>query len=85
MEYVHVDCYNCKSNKNTLDASENGFNLVKCNGCGLLFVNPRPSDNMIAEAHKLGVHQGIEKLGMTGTFDNTKISNYLKILEDIFG
>lgn len=85
MEYVHVDCYNCKSNKNTLYASENGFNLVKCNGCGLLFVNPRPSDNMIAEAHKLGVHQGIEKLGMTGTFDNTKISNYLKILEDIFG
>jgi len=49
-----------------------------------LFVNHRPIDEEIGQAHKLGVHRGMEVLEVTGTFNHIKISDYLEILEDIF-
>jgi SAM-dependent methyltransferase len=80
-----VRCYNCQSNKNTFYASENSFNLVKCDECGLLFVNPRPNDEEISRAHKVGVHRGSEELHMTGSFSLSKISIYKDIFKDIYG
>jgi SAM-dependent methyltransferase len=80
-----VKCYNCQSNKNTFYASENSFNLVKCNECGLLFVNPRPDNEEISRAHKVGVHRGSEELHMTGSFSLSKISIYRDIFKDIYG
>ena len=80
-----VNCYSCGSDKNIFYASENGFNLVKCRECGLLFVNPRPTDEEIEQAHTLGVHRGKEMLEVTGSFSHVKVSSYMEILEDIYG
>jgi len=79
------ECYYCASNKNSFYASENGFNLVKCDSCGLLFVENRPYDSIISQAHTQGLHQGDNLLDVTGEFSPNKVSIYLKVLEDIFG
>ena len=79
-----VDCYNCGSDIYTYYASENGFDLVKCSECGLLFVNPWPTEEDIEQAHKMGVHRGSEVLLTTGDFIPQKIENYLGVLKDIF-
>ena len=49
MELQKTNCLNCDANDFQLFDTENGFNLVKCNKCELLYVNPRPSDNEITE------------------------------------
>jgi len=79
-----VSCYNCKSGRSTFYACENGFNLVKCDLCGLLFVNPRPRDEDILAAHQCGLHRGHKPLHTTGQFDPAKVQQYLAALRDIF-
>jgi 2-polyprenyl-3-methyl-5-hydroxy-6-metoxy-1,4-benzoquinol methylase len=36
---------------------ENGFVCVKCGACGLVYVNPRPSDKDISQANEIGEHR----------------------------
>ena len=36
---------------------ENGFSCVKCRACGLVYVNPRPSDDEITHANEIGEHR----------------------------
>jgi len=81
---VQVNCYNCGSRESHFYAYENGFTLVKCSSCGLLYVTPRPSEREINEAHQTGLHQGETQLHTSGTFNKTKAKSYLKILEDLF-
>jgi 2-polyprenyl-3-methyl-5-hydroxy-6-metoxy-1,4-benzoquinol methylase len=78
-------CYNCHSTHNALYATENGFDLVKCVGCGLLYVNPRPSDDEIDEGVKIGAHRGEEMLTSTGRYMAVKVAIYRRILTDIYG
>ncbi len=78
------NCYNCKSEHHTFYAEENGFSLVKCDECGLLFVQNPPDSQEITEAHKQGKHGGEKEIDVTGMFIAAKIPQYLKILEDIF-
>lgn len=82
---TNVDCYNCGSANYRFYASENGFDLVKCLECGLLFVNPRPTLQEIAQAHIYGVHQGSTKLEVTGSFNEEKIGVYLNVLKALYG
>ena len=82
---IDVKCYNCGSDNHRFYASENGFALVKCLECGLLYVNSRPTLEEIAQAHEYGVHQGSAKLEVTGSFAEERIGNYLTILEDLYG
>lgn len=79
----YANCYNCESSNNITYGFENGFTLVKCKNCGLLYVNPRPSDEEIESAHKLGVHRGSKTLRVTDKFKKEKINDYLKILGDL--
>ncbi|MFQ5686786.1 MAG: class I SAM-dependent methyltransferase [Candidatus Scalindua sp.] len=39
LEYVNCDL--CNENKTTLLFTKDGYNHVKCNSCGLIYVNPR--------------------------------------------
>lgn len=78
------NCYNCGNERHTFYAEENGFSLVKCDVCGLLFIEDRPDDNEISQAHKQGKHGGIKKFDVTGVFNPGKISRYLKVLEELF-
>ncbi len=77
-------CYNCNSEKHSFYAEENGYILVKCDLCSLLFVENRPDDTDISHMHEQGKHLGDEKLNVTGRFNKSKISEYLPILEDLF-
>lgn len=77
-------CYNCGSEHPVFYADENGYSLVKCLSCGLLFLENRPNDNEISQAHKQGKHSGLKELNVTGFFNVSKIGRYLEILDDLF-
>lgn len=79
-----VKCYNCECDRNIFYAEENGFTLVKCAKCGLLYVNPRPSDKKISRASKTGMHKGKENLNVIGKFNRDKYKRYLKILSKMY-
>jgi SAM-dependent methyltransferase len=81
---IDVTCYNCNSSKRTSYASENSFNLVKCEDCGLLYVTPRPDGDEITKAHQLGMHEGEILLKTTGTYSATRSRAYNKILQDLY-
>jgi 2-polyprenyl-3-methyl-5-hydroxy-6-metoxy-1,4-benzoquinol methylase len=82
---INVNCYNCNSSESKLYATENGCNLVKCDHCGLLYVNPRLRDDEIDEGVKLGVHSGDNTLNSTGRYMATKVAIYRTILPDLYG
>jgi SAM-dependent methyltransferase len=82
---IEVSCYNCGSKDSTLYATENGCSLVKCVGCGLLYVNPRPSDQDIEDGVKIGVHRGETTLTSTGHYMPLKVDIYNRVLSDIYG
>lgn len=65
---VRVACYNCGTHEAVKYASENGFDLVKCQQCGLLYVNPRPEANEIIEGAEQGLHHGDVDFDLTGRF-----------------
>jgi len=77
-------CYSCSSEQHNFYAEENGYSLVKCDVCGLLFVENRPDDNEIVEAIKQGKHPGVKELDVTGRYNPLKISNYIKVLEELY-
>jgi 2-polyprenyl-3-methyl-5-hydroxy-6-metoxy-1,4-benzoquinol methylase len=79
-----TNCYNCGSKQNDHYAEENGYLLVKCKGCGLLFVENRPDDEEITEAYKQGKHEGEKELDVTGRFNFLKISRYSKVLKELY-
>ena len=81
----NVSCYNCGSTDATPFAMENGYSLTKCTKCGLLYVNPRPSNEEIEQAHRLGQHRGLKPVETTGYYDFSKVSSYVRTLRDIFG
>lgn len=85
MKTEEVNCYYCHSSESEFYDTENGFNLVKCKQCGLLYVNPRPQITDIEEAHQVGQHRGEEIIDVTGNFKQQKVEQYLNILKDFYG
>lgn len=78
------DCYYCHSGEYHPYATENGYSLVKCAKCGLLFVNPAPGQSDIKNAHTSGIHHGDHLLKVSGHYNKWKIPAYLKTLNDFF-
>jgi SAM-dependent methyltransferase len=78
------NCYNCGSEHRAFYAEENGFFLVKCDECGLLYLKERPDDTEISQAHKQGKHRGLQEFDVTGAFNKEKIIHYMDVLDDIF-
>ena len=79
---VEVECYHCGSDEATPYDSENGFHIVKCSGCGMLYLNPRPGQDEIDAATKSGMHRGDELLEVTGAFKDYLKDIYLDHLKD---
>lgn len=77
-------CYYCGSEKRSFYAEENGFNLVKCSNCGLLYVDDRPDDTEVAQSHVHGKHQGNKEFDITGAYNPYVIPRYLRILDDLY-
>ena len=81
---VTKNCYYCGSEQYTFYAEENGYNLVKCSVCGLLFIENRPSDSEISQSQKQGIHSGSKSINTTGRYWPEKTTWYLKVLDDLF-
>lgn len=79
-----IECYNCKSKGHQFFAKENGFNLVECNNCKLLFVENPPSFSQISTSNEQGLHKGDDDLNVTGSFNQTKISFYKEMIACLF-
>jgi SAM-dependent methyltransferase len=78
-------CYHCGSDCRRLYAQENGYDLVRCLACGLLYVCPRPGDEELLRAHALGVHAGTDApVFCTGAFDDGKCCGYEPVLRDLY-
>jgi len=58
MEYVN--CSLCTASEYTIFRQIDGYRLVKCKGCGLVYLNPRPTQQEIHEEYSAGYH--IERL-----------------------
>lgn len=84
METVECQCYNCGSGASAPYDSENGWTLVKCHFCGLVYLNPRPGDDLISQSSITGEHHGEALIDTTGSFDSSKIERYQRILADFF-
>lgn len=54
---VAVPCPLCNRREAWGWGSENGYSAVKCVGCGLVYVSPRPADENISEATRTGQHR----------------------------
>ncbi len=48
-EFVTIDCPACGGGEHRAEFVKNGFAYVACQGCGLVFNNPRPDQAMLAE------------------------------------
>jgi len=79
-----ANCYNCESSYNSFYAEENGFTLVKCQKCGLLFIEKMPSKDKISLAQQQGQHKGDKEINTTGIYYNDKIHQYFIVLNDLF-
>lgn len=54
---VVVPCPLCDRREAWGWGCENGYSAVKCVGCGLVYVSPRPADETISEATRTGQHR----------------------------
>ena len=79
-----MDCYNCSSQENTYYSEENGFTLVKCSGCGLLYVQNPPGLAEISKAHTQGLHRGEKAIEVTGRYSPTTVRRFSSVLKDLF-
>jgi 2-polyprenyl-3-methyl-5-hydroxy-6-metoxy-1,4-benzoquinol methylase len=82
----HVNCPSCEDNETREWASESGFIAVKCCTCGLIYVNPRPREEDIAEANKIGVHQTQDgkSLDVAAHRKAQKVTYYARIIGEMF-
>jgi len=82
---INSGCPVCGESASKPYAEENGFQLVRCNECTLLYVTPRPDPEATAAAHQYGLHQGDTKLAVTGRYRPGRIRSYRGVLRDIYG
>ena len=81
----NVPCYICGGTETTPWASENGFDAVKCEHCELVFVNPRPSQESIAEAVRAGMHESEKhSINTIGLYSSRKVPEYKNKISELF-
>jgi SAM-dependent methyltransferase/ribosomal protein S27E len=85
IETESVRCYYCGYAQSMFFDSENGYNLVKCSQCGLLYVNPMPAKEEILEGSITGMHRGDETFDLTGNFNDKQVIRFLNILKVLYG
>lgn len=54
---LKVSCPCCGADDAAEWARENGFTAVKCRPCGMVYVNPRPTDEEITQGNIVGEHR----------------------------
>lgn len=51
-EFIEIFCPACESKRYKIVFGKDGFTFVKCTKCETIFINPRPTFNMLAEHYK---------------------------------
>lgn len=81
-----VNCYICKSQQSSLWGEERGYTMVKCDHCGLVYLNPRPAAYEIDEAARTGLHRvGPGNLNSVGYYSAKKVATYREKLTPLIG
>jgi SAM-dependent methyltransferase len=81
-----ISCPFCGAPEQEFATSENGYNLVRCTSCALLFVSPRPALQSIDEAARAGLHATERgRLKVVGRFEPKKVHFYRDRIESLFG
>jgi len=78
-----IPCPLCETKAHSPWAIENTYNCVRCDRCGILYVNPRPSSQHIDKAVQLGVHSA-EHLDVVGTRIASKVATYNTLITSVF-
>ncbi len=82
---TNVNCPYCDHYESDFWGTENGFNAVKCLGCGLVYVNPRPRPELIDQAVRTGAHgEEAGSLNVVTRYIPSKINYYRKVLKRAF-
>ena len=83
---MYTHCPLCGNDDASPWARENGFEMGKCRICGLLYVNPRPSDAEISDSNRVGVHRGEDgALDVSSHYKASKKARYSKVIHELFG
>lgn len=78
-------CYVCNTQEGSLWAEENGYRAVKCRGCGLVYVNPRPPLESITTAQQTGQHRtDAEDLTIATRFSFNKVRDSSAMIRRMF-
>lgn len=81
----YIPCPLCLEEHSTNWGNENGFLAVKCQKCGLVYVNPRPNMEHISEAVKSGVHSlETNSINVVTRRIQSKVKQYEKIFSKIY-
>lgn len=81
-----IACPFCGDFEQEFATSENGYSLVRCKSCRLLFVSPRPGLDTIDEAAKTGMHATERgRLTVVGRFEPRKVRFYRDRVLSLFG
>ncbi len=78
------NCYCCGLDDNRSILLENGFNLVKCNGCGTLFISNPPTEETISKSVVTGIYDGEKQLDVNVRYNRSALNFYESILPEIF-
>lgn len=85
MDCTPVSCYLCGAAEHTPWGAEHGFTMVRCAGCGLVYLNPRPPEDAIDEAARTGLHKfGAGMLNAVGSYSTKKVADCRAKLEHLF-
>ena len=72
-EFETVYCDLCAYNTPTrLWKWQDGFNIVRCERCGLLFLNPRPAPTSIQQYYPIGYYAHRDSKGIWATLNRAK-------------
>lgn len=76
-----INCPNCRSSNHVPWATELGYVTVRCLQCALLYVNPRPTLDVVASAVTTGMH-GHEDVSARRV--GSKVRRYRRLLGVLF-
>jgi|GEM_PF-418773 len=82
---LEVPCPFCGADDSESWGRENGWTAVRCRSCGLVYVNPRPDDNEIAESTRLGMHRvSSGSLDVKTGFSRARVRGFRRRLQSVF-
>lgn len=77
-------CYHCRCREAEAYGRENGYSLVRCSKCRLLYVSNPPDPGTISEAARQGIHEGEETFDATGRFRAWRLPILRRRLQRLF-